>query len=49
MYHASIDLGQGVDWLRAGQYYLVGTFTGINVQSIRYLSGIAEYDTQHFN
>lgn len=49
MYRASIHLGQGVNWIRAGQYYLIGTFAGIELEPIEHVTGIMEYDTKRIN
>jgi len=45
----SLHLGHGVDWLKAGQHYLVGTFGGVGVAPVSFVEGLLEYDTQHWN
>lgn len=45
----SLHLGHGVDWIRAGQHYLVGTFGGISLRPIRYVEGLVEYDCLRWN
>jgi hypothetical protein len=45
----SVHLGHGVDWIRAGQHYLIGTFGGLTIQPIPHIEGLLEYDTLRWN
>jgi hypothetical protein len=40
--------GYGVDWLKAAHYRLLGAFGGADVR-YKFLSLMAEYDTEHYN
>jgi len=44
-----LHLGHGVDWIRSGQYYLIGTFGGLEIKPVKPVSLLFEYDTRQVN
>ncbi len=49
IHQTTLSLGQGVDWIRAGQHYLIGTFGHLSVRPIHCIEGMVEYDTRRWN